>query len=241
MQAGSHDIFVTEASFAMVFGKVQAMKESFMVMKCPQPSRLQSLNSNKAAYIRDALRQLTMVYDEDVDKRFFRVIDAFTCDAFKANLRAKRAIHQEHACRSSLGLRCDALNMATVATLSFQLLRPVESRMIRLSLSISGDAMQSIRREARAIIREQLVVIQSGRCTADADLHRNLVYDNFIPKATPFCKFRGAVIRKLWNGDIRKRWRIEHYCFGCCRSFGHTVSQMCNEGIRCCMVGASGL
>ena len=106
-----------------------------------------------------------------------------------------------------------------------------------LSLNTSGDAMQSIRREARAIIREQLVVIKSGRCTADADLYRNLVYDNFTPNDIPFCKFRGAVIRKLWNGDIRKRGRIDHYCFGCCRSFGHTVSQMCNEGIRCCMGG----
>ena len=90
-----------------------------MVLKCPQPSRLQSLSSNKAECIRAALRQLDMIFDAEVDRQLFRVVDAFVCDGFKANPRAERAINIEHKSRSSLGLLCDAHKKAIVSSLAF--------------------------------------------------------------------------------------------------------------------------
>ena len=156
------------------------------------------------------------------------------CEGFAANLRAERAIMQEHGKRASIGLLCDAHKAATISTLSFSLLKPLDTRLIGLSLSASGPVMQSIRREARAIIREQLVVIQSGVCPAPADAYRAVVYDMFIPDS-PYDKYRKQIVSKLWNGDIRARGRIEHYERGCCSSPSQTRALMRNEGLRCLM------
>ena len=45
---GHHELFVTEACFTMVFRQIQAGAESFIVLKCPQPTRQQPSDSPAA-------------------------------------------------------------------------------------------------------------------------------------------------------------------------------------------------
>ena len=233
MEKGPHELFVTEASFTMVFRRISRGVESYLAMKLPQPTLLQSLSSNKAECIRQALRQLNMPYDQRVDESFFRLVEAAVTDGASCNLRAERSLGVEHESRARIHLLCDAHKQATVSTLPFGVLKPVDTHLIRFALTTQGSNMSSLRREMRRIIREQLVVVKSGHCPADAEAHREKVYDLFMPQRTAHEKYVAGVARSLWNGDIRKRGRVEHYENGCCKSFQHTLWLMCNVGMQC--------
>lgn len=230
---GRHELFVTEASFTMLFRKISSTGETFLACKLSLPTRLQSLTRNKAECIREALRQLSMPYDAMVDQTFFRVIDAFQSDAFAGNLRAERAIQADNPGRQSIGLLCDAHKKATVASLAFELVAPLDSRLIRLALTCQGANLQTIRREMRSILREQLVVIKSGHCSADAERFRLDMYKAHIGGTASHDLYRRHMIGSLWNGDIRKRGVVEHYEKGCCASRAETLRLMCNEGMQC--------
>ena len=203
-----------------------------MIFKCEQPTLLQSLASNKAECIRHALSQLDCPHDAALDSTFYRVLSAFGCDGFSGNLRTERSLARDIPGRISVGLLCDAHKRATVSGLGFSLLKPFDSHVIRLALSLQGQARAAIRREIRQLIREQLVVIRSGSCTAEADRYRDMVYDMVLPTDSAHNRYRKAIVSGLFNGDIRVRGRIEHVERGCCRSLRQTCSAMCNEGLQ---------
>eukprot|EP00959_Pyramimonas_sp_CCMP1952_P192050 4015495-Pyramimonas_sp.AAC.1 len=66
----------------------------------------------------------------------------------------------------------------------------------------------------------------------EASSHKRAVLDLFIPGSTPNYKQRKYLMEKLFNGDIRKRGRVEHYCHGCCASYRETLGLFCNAGAR---------
>eukprot|EP00959_Pyramimonas_sp_CCMP1952_P153613 3214158-Pyramimonas_sp.AAC.1 len=136
-----------------------------------------------------------------------RVINAFVCDGFSGNLRAERFLLNEASGRTGLGLLCDAHRKATVSTLSFSTIKPLDTQLIRFALTLQGGAMCDFRKEMRQLLKEQLVVIKSGLCSREASLHRERVYDLFVPGASPSDKYRRELIGKLFNGDIRRRGR----------------------------------
>ena len=82
--------------------------------------------------------------------------------------------------RCAVGLLCDAHKKAAAATLGFKILAPLDTKIVRLGLSVQGPVMQAIRREARKMIAEQLVIVKSGECPIEAVKHRHAIYELFI-------------------------------------------------------------
>ncbi|CAK0838387.1 unnamed protein product, partial [Prorocentrum cordatum] len=117
---------------------------------------------------------------------------------------------------------------ATVSTLSFATVKPLDTQLIRFALTVQGGAMADLRREMRRILKEQLVVIRSGACSAEASSHREAVYDLFVPGYSMVIS--DAVVE------------FEHYCNGCCSSFRETLRLTCDEGMQClCGSGVTAL
>ena len=198
-------------------------------------TRLQAIEATTGECIVAALAQLDTPYDAAVRRTCLRQLEVVTTDEASSNYRAERAMALRSPHRALLHLACLVHNAARVASSTFALLKPLGSRLIRLSLSMSGGARLNILRELRLILQEQLVIIHGGAPSSDATTHRNAVYNLFLDGQAPRDRFRRAVVAGLWNGDLRARGRVEHYESGCCESPSHTLQLMCNIGLKCLM------
>jgi hypothetical protein len=110
-------------------------------------------------------------------------------------------------------------------------LKPLDSRIIRIQLSLKGCVRNFVKREMRHVIREQLVVVMSGAPSVDADDYRKSFYKLVLGRDVPQVAYKRAIVDKLFNGDIRKRGVIEHYERGCCASPAETLKLMVTVGV----------
>ena len=131
-----------------------------------------------------------------------------------------------------MGLLCDAHKKAQTLGCTWHPLRPFDTRLIRLALSTTGAIRQTLRREARRVIKEQLVIFHGTRPSVDADLHRQQVFATFCGGDTPSVRYRRSIMQSLFNGDVRRGDRIEHHCRGCCSSPKETLKLLCTVGIQ---------
>lgn len=232
---GQQKLFVIEAGWGMCFRRIQGSEAKLLAITGDQPTTLTVVEKNTAECIKKALEQLRMPYDDKVDSTFFRCIDLSMTDECAANLRCERLLlgTRTGQRQSLLHLSCDAHKIATIHTNTFALLRPWDSRVIRLALSVDGMGVQRLRKELRLIIEEQLVVMYGARPKVDASRHRQGVFDLFITRSSPRERYRKNVLEGLFNGDIRKLGVVEHFEYGCCASRQHTLAQMVEEGVRC--------
>ena len=100
--------------------------------------------------------------------------------------------------------------------------------MIRFAISLQSAGMQSLRREVRHKLAEQLVNVKSGHCPAQAETRERQIYDMFLP-----IRSSENMWSSKWNGGIRKHSVIEQYEQECCRSRMDTLRLVSGEGLRC--------
>lgn len=156
-------------------------------------------------------------------------------DEAGSNLKRERCqVAQQGTKRKELlHILCDAHKIAAVISWSFSIMKPWDSRLIRLALSVDGMALQALRREMRIILSEQLVVMYSARPPADASCHRKAVFDMFFVRKSPNERYKRSILEGLFNGDIRKVGVVEHFENGCCKSRKDTLDQMVKYGVMC--------
>jgi hypothetical protein len=162
---GRQKLLVTEAGWAMCTRKTVGEQTRMLAMMGAQPTVLQCIENNNAACLRQALLQLDLPSDHTVDQAFLRCVDVVMTDACGANLLCERARRHEplRRHRHVLHLLCDAHKLFAVHTQSFALLKPWDSQLIRLALSVDGSGFNALRREMRSLIAERLVVIPGSR------------------------------------------------------------------------------
>jgi hypothetical protein len=177
------------------------------------------------------LRQTSMSYDADVERKSLRVVDLHKNDEHSANMRCERARQRDHPKCSELGFLCDAHKRAQTLGFGSSVLKPLDSRIIRIQLSLKGCVRNFVKREMRHVIREQLVVVMSGAPSVDADDYRKSFYKLVLGRDVPQVAYKRAIVDKLFNGDIRKRGVIEHYERGCCASPAETLKLMVTVGV----------
>jgi hypothetical protein len=168
-------------------------------------------------------------------ERFRRVISLHCHDECSANLRAERhlslaASGQEKF--ASMQLLCDAHKKAQVIAGLMEVNKPFDTKLIRLSLSLRGTIRHHLRREARRLIKEQLVIYIGGRPSIEADSHRTAVWDTFLSSPQPWERYRRRVLEQLFNGDLRRCDKIEHYEVGCCKDAKETKKLFLTLGIE---------
>lgn len=232
---GPQKLLVTEAGWAMCLRKTAHGASSIVTITGSQPTILQVLENSTADSLRHALKQLEMPYDGEVGAAFFRCVDVSMTDECAANLRCERSrlAEQVGGPKPLLHIVCDAHKIAAVHAYTFSLIKPWDSRLVRFALSVDGMGLQSLRRELRLVLQEQLAVMYAARPPADATVHRRGIFDLFCGKQTPRETFRRSILESLFNGDIRKVGAVAHYENGCCRSRAHTLSLMVDVGVRC--------
>jgi hypothetical protein len=230
---GPQKILVTEAGWCANIRKFTSDAASILTVSGDQPTVLQSVESNKAECLSEALkRQLDLPCDHRVQSSFLRTVEVAMTDEHAANMRCERARHAEASPQHShLHLVCDAHKIFAVTTSTFSLLKPWDSRMIRLALSVDGMGMISLRSELKKVLSEQLVVMHSSHPSAAATVPRKAVYDMFMRSSSPKDRFRRSVVESLFNGDIRICGVVQHYENGCCKSRQHTLDQMMRVGV----------
>ena len=140
-----------------------------------------------------------MPYDHRLDTTCVRSLDVAMIDSWGANIKCERGFLalRSRAVHALVHLMCDARKVATVHTLTFNLLKPWDRRLIRLALSVEGMAMQCVRAEMRDVVEEQLVIMHSTRPTAKSTAHRRATYDIYFRAegdASPKGRYRRVVV-----------------------------------------------
>ena len=153
-------------------------------------------------------------------------------DGHLANPKCEVNISADNPKRRLLHSLCVAHKKAKVNKLTYDALHPVVSLVNRSALSLEGPPMLRVRAEARRMHTEQVVIIVGGECPLEATAHRLKVYKLYLKEDTPDEKANSALIRKLYNGDIRKVGVIERYENGCCSDPGQTLKLFRQHGCR---------
>jgi len=235
--AGKHRVVVLEGAFGMVLQKRTVAGTSFARVIGNVPCALMAVERNNGECLRKCFDEWRLDADADINCRFLRLVDVHMHDECSANLRAERAFTASHsdgsARRGSLEILCDAHKRAQVQGGMFKVVKPFDSRLILLSMSMKGLVKQHLRQAAREIIRERLTIIYASRPSVDADRHRDAVFSTFLSAGKPIDKYRKAILTSLFNGDLRKRDRIEHFERGCCSSPSQTRRMLCTAGVDC--------
>ena len=159
-----------------------------------------------------------------IDKGFQRKVDVTILDSASNNKRAERHV-QQFTLRAALNIWCAAHRKTKVPTQTFEVIDPFASRLISMALSLQGATFFLVVAQARRLVDEWAVVYLDGVCDTAATVYRLDVYRLFLGekgKRTPGDAYHAEIVQQLWNGDIRKRGTMEHYCRGCCSSVADT-------------------
>ena len=168
-----------------------------------------------------------------IDKRFQRKVDVTILDSASNNKRAERHV-QQFTLRAALNIWCAAHIKTKAPTQTFEVIDPFASRLISMALSLQGATFLLVVGQARRLVDEWSVVYIDGVCDAAATVYRLDVYRRFFGekgRRTPGDAYHAETVQQLWNGDIRKRGTMEHYCRGCCSSVVDTKKNM-KKGIK---------
>eukprot|EP00959_Pyramimonas_sp_CCMP1952_P117149 2448650-Pyramimonas_sp.AAC.1 len=90
-----------------------------------------------------------------------------------------------------------------VTTLGSDIQRPVDTRTIRMQLSMRGN-IPKLLNAMRDLLEERLVVIQHGQLSDSDFQYSKRVFDTFLPERSSADKFRRHLITRLWNGSLRR-------------------------------------
>jgi hypothetical protein len=226
---------VTEGAFGMVVSRGSGDETRLCKVISEYPTKLISIERNNGECIKECFKELRLDCEDEARKHFLRCVDIHIHDECSSNLRAERACSWEvqHDTKfGSLQLLCDVHKRAQTLSGIFDSNKPLSTKLIRLSLSMKGTIRQHIRREARQLIRERLTIYVGSRPPLDADQHRQRVWDTFVSNPAPSHRYRRRVLESLFNGDLRKVDRIEHYEVGCCSSARETKKLLLTIGVE---------
>ena len=235
---GKHRVLVLEGGFGMALRRSSLSGEStFCKVVGEIPCRLQVIEKNNGECLKAGQRELELPTDAELNRTFYRLVDLHIHDECSSNLRSERSMHLDNCAsfgnrRASLGLLCDAHKKAQYVGCAWEPLRPFDTRLVRLALSTRGTIRQTLRREARKVVKYNLVILHAAHPSVEADIHRDAVFRTFCGGDTPTAKFRRTVLQSLFNGDVRRSDRIEHLCRVCCKPPRATVTLFCTVGIQ---------
>lgn len=175
---GPLKVFVTEAEWGQVMHCRESLDgvelpDKYVAMGGVTPTVMQVIERCNAECTMEGLeRNLTQPYDERVDKIAKRCVDIDIADAHGANDKAGRAIARKRPKRERLSIKCNGHKRATIISLSIDLHKPLDTRLIRLGLAARGTTMGDMRREWDKVVDEQLVIFHSGSPSTEAVEHR---------------------------------------------------------------------
>ena len=235
---GPQEVSVMTCRFGLVIRKRQVLEarhgssDEFLILNAPTGSHLMTHDRNTAECYRSMLSIFNSDDDSYVDGVVPRSLEFDIVDEFSANLRCHKASKRDNPRRKHLLRICLCHKKANVSGHTFDCSGGFITRLTRLGLSfersVHGDTLEAAR---QLVSGPKLVIIMNGRNTADADTYRENVYDLFLSQDTPYERWRGALIRGLFNGDIRRSDRIEHIETGCCKSESDTRRIMAEFGV----------
>ena len=165
------------------------------------------------------------------DKVFCRSVDVSCHDDPWVNRKAEQADRLSHPKRGKLDIPCQAHKRVKVVGKTMSVSGGIDSRMIRLALSTKGTVHGDIVQEMQGCLVDSLVIL-NGRCPhLRANARRKQIYDMmFDPDHLPDVLHR-SVAEQLFNGDIERTDRVEHWENGCCSSPAETLHLMQTHGV----------
>lgn len=238
--SGKHRILVLEGGFGMILRRAAAASgPEFCKIMGGLPCHLQAIERNNGECLAKSFEVSALGKEVEgmIDSRFHRVVDLHIHDECSANLRAERFLHLQRSdnshSKASLGLLCDAHKKAQVTGTVLLTVKPIDSKLVRLALSLRTVGRHKIRKEMREISRKKLVIHYGASPPVSSDLHRQQVWDTFVGDGTACDKYRRKVLSMLFNGDLRRRDRIDHYENGCCADPAQTMRMFETVGLTC--------
>ena len=225
-------VITTTLKFGVALGRLTGDERDIILLVGRLPAKLGLVDTCTGETLYEFLRRLEYTFDDSIDKRFSHILDLMTLDDAASNWRGERRYKVDHPGRNRNPKSCQAHKKAKTLEHAMKILKPADSQIIRLALSIRGDVETKILEESRKIIAEQLHVVFAGSCSAEADAYRLDAYNTFLKGDRPIDKYHRIVVSLLFNGDIRLRGRIIHIERGCCQSWNHTCYLMQTIGLN---------
>ena len=169
----AHEIFVAMVGFGMLFRKVAHHGcKKMLLLHGTIPTTSQVHEGTSAEVLDLGLNMLTTFEsDKHTDEAFPRQVDLVFSDGHKANIRRERKDSINHPNRRKILMLCRAHMKSKLAPIGYKRLNALDSKVIRLQLSVEGGDANNIQSEARQIHVEQLVIYMNSVCLADASRH----------------------------------------------------------------------
>ena len=230
--SGKNELFATIAERAYGLRQQTADAGSkYLSIRQNVPTFLQAPDRNKAEVVVQMLTQLDMNCDQALDEEFTRVVDINLRDDHPSNGKAVRCRMQASG-RPMVDIICAAHKKKKVCDDGLGELDGIDTKLIRLALTVKGDVHPKLLREIRRLMAEWLAVVKGGVSTIEATEHREGIYKLFASGTTKSDKWQCAVLRGLFNDDIRIQGTIIHNCTGCCADYDHTLELCQTIGVR---------
>ena len=166
-----HEVFVIRAKRAFTIKQVCGDEERFTTITLHQPSILQTAESTKAEAVHEMLKTIEVEEDDLLDAQCARTVDVVVADDHPSNIKEEKKMQEFHPKRSILRFSCDTHKKYKVSSTSVEPAKPIDTRILRLGLACRNLKSQ-IRREARLVMREQLIIQNGGSCPPEVDAHR---------------------------------------------------------------------
>jgi len=231
---GPHKMFVIEGAFGYTLrrSRIADGASKMLTLLGAVPTRLSAIEATNGEIILQCVEQGKLGIEQRIDDTFYRQLGVVCSDEHSANLRAERFDDlQLPTSHGKVTFICDAHKKAAVLKYTRKALDPIDTQVIRLQLSMRGIARRKIKQAMRQIIRTQFCVKHNAPpLSAEAVAYNEEVWKTFLIVRTAHDAYRLAILRRLFNDDLRIRGSVPHREVGCCKTPRHTLRLMLTVG-----------
>ena len=204
-----HKLMVTQLAWGLILRKMSRHSAKYLGLVGTLASHLQSFNRNTAETVKASLQMQRLDGEDEIRSRVERIVNIHCHDEGPPNMRFERHAsehHEDH--ETDVEVLCLAHKKAQANTECLQVVKPVDSKLIRLQLSLSSSLAKEVLSAARILLRERVEIIELEAVTVDMDAYVKAAVDLCCSGRTGYDRYRRFILDSLWYGDWNRHGKI---------------------------------
>ena len=227
-----HKLVIAELAWAVILRKANPPSVKYLTLIGKLPAHIQSVDRNNGESMNATMQIASLPCDPFVRDNVERIVDIHCHDEGGPNMRfeKKKSIEAEPH-ETDVEVLCLAHKKAQCNGEGNRVQKPVDSRLIRLQLSVTGPMTKFIFSSARTLLRDRLTIVPPETVTVADENYMKATLDLCIPKVEGYDVYRRHVIENLFFGRWRKhdKFRIvDRMQLG----FERLLGLLCSVGIQ---------
>ena len=200
-----HKLLIAELAWAVILRKTTPPSVRYLTLMGKVPAQIQSFDRNNGETMNSTMFVQCLPCDPYVRKEVERVVEIHAHDEGAPNMRMekyKAATALPH--ETDVELLCLAHKKVQVSGEGNKVQKPVDSRLIRLQLSVTGPMTKFMFAAARQVLQDRLTIVPPETVTVADEKFMKEALDLCIPKVEGYDVYRRFIIETLFYG----RWGL---------------------------------